>query len=290
MREKTLLGGEPLRGRRHGEWLEGATARNMKYDIQGTCIETKTTFTGFENYCFDNPARTFNSEESKLITGTTNAEGNAQIDAKLEVGAAASGMLMANLVTRVFEESGAFSIDAVRRLYSPFVRYAGIRSPQKGDNPLNTGSNYQYEVASVNYLGQPQANQTLDVNVYKVTWYWWWSSDPSQLSSFMSDSYNKPVKQLQLKTDADGKSSFMLNFPNDEWGTYYITVTDRESKHSSGILSYYDWPDNAVRRNPDGSSSARQLTFTLDKDSYLPGENLAVTFLAIEGSRAVVCI
>ena len=72
-------------------------------------------------------------------------------------------MLLANLVTRVYEESGDFSIDADRMLYSPYRRYAGIKSPQKDKEQLNTGANYTYEVASVDYLGKPQANTELDV-------------------------------------------------------------------------------------------------------------------------------
>ena len=75
MPEKTLLRGEPLNARLHTEWLQGATARNLKYDIQGTFISTPTTFSGFKDFYFDDPSKVFNSEESKLISGTTDGEG-----------------------------------------------------------------------------------------------------------------------------------------------------------------------------------------------------------------------
>lgn len=288
--EKTILRSEPLDARLHVEWLQGATARNMKYTIQGTFIASKTEFKGFNDYVFDNPARQFNSEESKLITGTTDASGNAMVKAQFEVGTSAPGMLLASLVTRVFEESGDFSIDATRRMYSPYKRYAGIHSPQKGEDPLDTGTDQTFEVASVSYLGQPQGNTELEVNIYKVYWYWWWSSDQSQLANYMSDSYNKPIKQLQLRTGANGKATFTLNFPNAEWGTYYISVTDKESKHASGVMSYFDWPGNEGRRNADGSSAANMLRFTVDKDSYQPGEQMVITFPSIAESRAVIAI
>ena len=116
------------------------------------------------------------------------------VQAKFEIGSTAPGMLMANFVTRVTEESGDFSIDANRMLYSPYKRYVGIKSPQQTREQLNTGSNYTYEVASADYLGNPQANTELEVQVYKVYWYWWWSSDNSSLANYVSDSYNKPVK------------------------------------------------------------------------------------------------
>ena len=199
-------------------------------------------------------------------------------------------MLLANLVTRVYEESGDFSIDADRMLYSPYRRYAGIKSPQKDKEQLNTGTNYTYEVASVDYLGKPQANTELDVKVYKVYWYWWWDSNSSGLANYVSDSYNKPVKTFAVRTDGDGRGTFQLSFPDKEWGTYFISVKDKESKHSTGVMSYFDWPYNEGRRNTDGSESATMLSFKTDKDSYTPGEKMVVTFPSTKGSRAIISI
>lgn len=290
MPEKTLLRGEPLDGRLHVEWLQGATARNLKYDIQGTFISTPTTFSGYKDFYFDDPSKVFNSEESKLISGTTDEKGDATVQAKFEIGSTAPGMLMANFVTRVYEESGDFSIDANRMLYSPYKRYAGIKSPQQTRDQLNTGSNYTYEVASTDYLGKPQAGTELDVRIYKVYWYWWWSSDNSSLANYVSDSYNKPVKELTVRTGENGRGTFQLSFSNEEWGTYFISVKDKESKHSTGVMSYFDWPYNEGRRNADGSESANMLSFKTDKDDYKPGEKLVITIPSAKGSRAIVSI
>lgn len=290
MPEKTLLRGEPLDGRLHVEWLQGATARNLKYDIQGIFISTPTTFSGYKDFYFDDPSKVFNSEESKLISGTTDEKGDATVQAKFEIGSTAPGMLMANFVTRVYEESGDFSIDANRMLYSPYKRYAGIKSPQQTRDQLNTGSNYTYEVASTDYLGKPQAGTELDVRIYKVYWYWWWSSDNSSLANYVSDSYNKPVKELTVRTGENGRGTFQLSFSNEEWGTYFISVKDKESKHSTGVMSYFDWPYNEGRRNADGSESANMLSFKTDKDNYKPGEKLVITIPSAKGSRAIVSI
>ena len=290
MPEKTLLRGEPMDARLHVEWLQGAIARNLKYDIQGTFIATPTTFEGYKGFYFDDPSRVFNTEESKLISGVTDERGDATVQARFELGSTAPGMLLANLVTRVYEESGDFSIDADRMLYSPYRRYAGIKSPQKDKEQLNTGTNYTYEVASVDYLGKPQANTELDVKVYKVYWYWWWDSNSSGLANYVSDSYNKPVKTFAIRTDGSGRGTFQLSFPDKEWGTYFISVKDKESKHSTGVMSYFDWPYNEGRRNTDGSESATMLSFKTDKDSYTPGEKMVVTFPSTKGSRAIISI
>ena len=81
--------------RLHVEWLQGAIARNLKYDIQGTFIATPTTFEGYKGFYFDDPSRVFNTEESKLISGVTNERGDATVQARFELGSTAPGMLLA---------------------------------------------------------------------------------------------------------------------------------------------------------------------------------------------------
>lgn len=287
---KILLSGEPLDGRLHVSWLQGAIARNLKYDIQGTFISTPTAFSGYKDYIFDNPTKVFNSEESKVISGRTDATGNALVNANFEVGTSAPGMLLGNLVTRVFEESGDFSIDASRILYSPYKQYVGIKTPVLGKERLDTGKKYLYDLVSLDYTGQPVSGVPLDITVYKVEWYWWWSSDMSNLANYISDSYNKPVRKYSLLTGSDGKVSLPVQFDKEEWGTYFILVKDRNGKHSSGVMSYFDWPDSQGQRNTDGSSFATMLRFKTDKEVYAPGEKMFVTIPSTKGSRAVVSI
>ena len=287
---KYLLRDEALDIPLHVEWLQGAKARNLKFDLQGTFISTETTFDNFKEYQFSNPAQVFNSEESQLITGRTDAEGNATIQARLQVGTTAPGMLLGNFVTKVYEESGDFSIDAVRMLYSPYKRYIGIRSPQKGEQPLSTDKEYSYQLVSVDYQGNPVGNADLSVDIYKVDWYWWWSADRNALANYVSGSYNKPVKHLDIRTDGQGNASFPLRFAREEWGTYLILVKDKQGGHTTGLTCYYDWPELEGRRDRNGADNASILTFKTDKETYRPGETIHVSIPSSEGSRAIVSV
>ena len=47
-------------------WLHGAKARGLKLDMQAKFMEQKTTFKGYSNYVFDDPAKNFKTEE--LVT------------------------------------------------------------------------------------------------------------------------------------------------------------------------------------------------------------------------------
>ncbi|MDR1623660.1 MAG: hypothetical protein LBS04_01635 [Tannerellaceae bacterium] len=287
--DKPALRDEPVNIPLHTEWLQGAVARNLKYDLQGIFITTQTSFKNYPGFRFDDPVKAFGSEESKLIEGRTNNEGDAVIDARFNVGNSAPGMLLANLTARVYEESGDFSIDGSNMLYSPYRRYVGIKSPQTDKVQLVTDQDHTFEVVSVDYEGNPSPT-SVKIEVYKTNWYWWWSSSNEQLANYVSDSYYSARKELNIKTDTNGKGSFQLNMAYEEWGTYLIRVKDENGNHSTGILSYFDWPGYGDLRNRESNATPATLVFKTDKETYAPGEKMFVTFPSPESSRAVVTI
>ncbi len=287
--ESPLLADEPVNGKLHVEWLTGVVARGLKYEIDGTFASVKTEFPKFAGFIFDDPAKSFQSEEARVASGNVDEQGDAQIGASIDIGSSAPGMLTGDFVTRVYEESGDFSLDGMRVAYSPYKRYVGVRSPQKDYEQLATGQAHTFEVAAADYKGNPLTGQSVMVRVYKVDWYWWWSSSNGRLANYISDRSHTPVKRMTLTTGADGKANFTLNYSDNEWGTYYIQVEDGNGPHTSGVMAYFDWP-YGNRRDAEGSDAAYKLTFSTDKDTYAPGETMAVTLPSSEGSRAVVSV
>lgn len=289
--DKLLQRSMPLNAKLHTEWLQGAVAKNLKYDIQATFIATKTEFKGYESYTFDNPAKLFSSEESSLIQGVTDDAGNAVVNTAINVGQSAPGMLLGSFTTKVYESTGDFSIDAVRALYSPYRCYVGIEPPVKGTEQLETDHSYTYKVVALTPEGKPIQGRTLEVKIYKVDWYWWWSADNSNLANFVSNSYNRPVRTTTITTDSSGAGEVVMNIPREEWGTYFVSVADAVSGgHSTGVRSYFDWPGLEGRRDMEGTDKATLLRFKLDKDSYAPGDRMIVTIPSSKGARAIVCV
>ena len=285
-----LMRGEVAEARLETSWLQGAKARNMKYDIQGTFVPQELIFPDYPDYRFEDPTKIFNSEESRLISGTTDENGTAIIRTRFDVGASAPGFLRANLVTKVYEPSGEFSVDASPVVYSPFSRYVGICSEQEKGKQLDTGISHVFGLVSLDKDGHPVRGVDLHADIYKVDWYWWWSSSEDQLARYISNSYNKPVKQMDVRTDAQGKAGITLNFPDKEWGTYLIRVTDKGSKHTTGLLAYFDWPGQAGRRDASGASEATMLSFKTDKEEYEPGDEMVITFPSAKDGRALISI
>lgn len=288
--EKPIVAGQTVAVPLHAEWLQGATARGLAYDIEGKFTAVTTRFDSWPGYTFDNPARVFEQESLRIAEGNLDAEGNAEVKLRLSEGVHGPGMMRLDMVTRVFEESGDFSIDGSTAMYSPYTAYTGIRSPQTGREQLNTGTSYIYDLAAVDSGGKPQSGAGLEVEIYKVEWYWWWSSSADALANYVSNSYNRPVKTMTLTTKQDGSASFNLSFGNSEWGTYFIQVTNSRSGHTAGVMTYFDWPDNQGRREMEGADAATRLTITTDKEIYRPGEKMTVVFPSSEGARAIVSV
>lgn len=286
---KVLSGKETEVAEMHVEWLQGAVARSMKYEVDATVQSVKTAFDGFAGFTFDDRSKSFDSREFRVADGTTDENGNAQAGMNITVGESAPGMLAATLVTRVYEESGDFSIDGFSIPVSPYERYVGVRSPQESEAQLNTGRAHRFEAAMVDYTGKPLSGRDVKVELFKVEWYWWWDSYNSNLAGYMSRSHLEPVRIETLKTGPDGKAAFDVTMTDEQWGTYFVRVRDTAGRHSAGTMAYFDWP-NSWRRDSEGSDAATKLTFRTDKDTYAPGETMAVTLPSSEESRAIVSI
>ena len=100
-------------------WLHGAPARNLRTEINVTLTQTETVFSKYPDYQFDDPVRSFSSEEMTVFKDYLNNEGKATFLTDISVSTESPGMLKAHFVTRVFEEGGDFSIDRFTIPYSP---------------------------------------------------------------------------------------------------------------------------------------------------------------------------
>lgn len=273
------------------EWLNGNAANGLKYTINATVTEATTGWKAHPGYVFDDPTKSFESTEQEIAKGVVDSRGEASATLTLNTGKTAPGMLVGNLVTHVYEPSGEFSIDVMQALIAPYDRYVGIKAPKQADQPhLDTDRDHTFSLLSVDREGAAVANVGLKVDIYKVDWYWWWSSSRSDMADYTSSSYHKPVKSLDLVTDVQGRASFPLKMTEANWGTYLIMVSDKEGGHSAGLLSYFDWPWMTSRRSLDGSDAATALSISTDKQEYAPGEKMRISIPSEQGSRAIVSV
>lgn len=289
--KKLLLAEEKtIRGNLKVNWLHGAPARNLRANISVNLTETRTAFSGYSEYIFSDPARSFTGEDVTFFDGKLNEEGLAVVESGISVSESSPGFLNASFTIRVFEESGDFSIDRFVIPYSPYRSYTGIKVP-KGDrrNILLTDEDHQVEIAVVDANGNPVSRNNLDVRVYKLQWRWWWEGSNENLASFISNSYNRPILQQKLNA-VNGKGQFTFRVDRPDWGRFLIRIVDPVSGHATGQVVFVDWPGWAGRPQRGDAESATMLTFNADKETYNVGEMASITIPTGESSRALVSL
>ncbi|HET6990129.1 MAG TPA: MG2 domain-containing protein, partial [Bacteroidia bacterium] len=270
-------------------WLHGAIAKNLKTQVDVSLYQTKTTFKGYDNYTFDDPATSFSTENKTIFDSQLDENGKAEFSPELSA-ENAPGMLRASFNTRVFEEGGAFSVDRFSVNYSPYDNYVGILVP-KGDGwggMLETNKDWKVRVASVDKDGKATSRSKISVKVYKVDWRWWWSDDYDNLARYVSSDYYSPYMEEEISTK-NGVGQFNLNVKNEDYGRYLIRVTDEESGHSTGMLAWFDWPywDGSGTNEMDIASL---LQFSSDKTKYNVGETMNLTIPSPGQGRALISI
>jgi len=273
------------------QWLHGAPAANLRYDVSVRLSRRPTRFDRYQDYSFDDPARDFEGATIEAAKGTLDAEGRAAARIDLDPQQPSPGMLDAAFTSRVFEESGDFSVDTFSLPFHPYDSYVGVRAP-KGDQTrgmLLTDKDQDVSIVTVDPAGRPVSRDKVLVSLYKIEWRWWWDRSGESLAQYVSNIQTRPVLKGEVATrDGAGKWTFQIRYP--DWGRFLVRVEDPVSGHAAGQIIYIDWPGWAGRAREEGGAGATSLSFTADKPSYKVGEK-AVIYLpeAVQG-RALVSI
>ncbi|CAN5337824.1 MG2 domain-containing protein [soil metagenome] len=272
-------------------WLHGAVARNLRANIKVTLNAINTSFEKYPDYEFDDPSRSFQSDEQTLYEGKVDENGEATLAASFDATGTAPGMLRANFVSRVFEESGDFSIDRFSVDYAPYESFVGIRVPEgsKWRNIIYTDTTHKIDIVSVDAAGKPINRDSLEVYLFKMDWRWWWESSSDYSSRFNSSNTTdrRDFKRINTK---GGKGTYNLRVENGNWGRYMIKVCDPKSGHCTGKIIYVDWPGWASRSQSENPSGASMLVFATDKEKYKVGDEVNVTLPSSGVGRALVSI
>lgn len=272
------------------KWLHGAIARNLRATVTVGFQPTKTTFTGFKDYEFDSPLKSFTSDVETVFDGKLNEKGEARPRTRLHIDGGSPGKLKASYVIKVFEESGDFSIDRFQSIHSPYSTYIGLKTPEMKDyDPsLVTDQTHRFDVAALNEQGKPVQANRLQVKIYKLKWRWWYEQDEEDLMSYISRSGTIAVKDTIISAKA-GKGAFNYKVKYNDYGRYLITVTDLDGEHQTGKILNFDWP-YWNRGNRTENEQAKMLSFSSNKTSYMKGEKIKLSFPSPESGRALVSI
>ncbi len=269
-------------------WLSGANAQNLKANVTANIFSGNTEFKSFPKYIFSDPSRSFPMQEMTIFDGALNENGEAGVPTNINLDITPPGMLKIGLFTKVFETGGDFSTSYVTKDYSPYSSYVGLQIPTDNDyyEMLETGREHTINIATVDYKGNPVSKSDVKVFIYRMKNSWWYNSSNNDLAYYVNRQYEF-LKEEKSVTTHNGKGSFKLEIPNDEYGNYFIRVLDPDSGHATGKIIWIDWP-NWRSRGDGNSESAAILNFKADKTSYKVGETAQITIpSSVEGTALV---
>ena len=288
-----LLGtGNTANGTINAMWLFGSPGKDLKAKIDASLSAQKTIFKNFKGYSFDNPTAKYTTQSKTIFDGTLDAGGNASIKPNFEIDGAAPGMLMANMVIKVFEPGGNFSIDNMKIPYSPYASYAGLKLPP-GEKPFDyllAGKSQTAQIINVDNKGNLlNGNTDAEVQLYRIQWRWWWDDNGDNLSNFTQNEYNKLLK-TEVVNLSDGKANYTFNTATNDWGRYLILVKDLKSGHTTGSVFYVDEPGWQSRGGTEDQTAASMLSFTADKEKYQVGDEVQIAIPSSAGGRILVSL
>jgi len=270
------------------KWLNGSVAKNLKTSVEYILKHTKTEFEKYRQYVFDDPVSDFYSETVSIFDNSIDDNGNAVVRFEPGSDIKAPGMLNAVFTTKVMEPGGDESIIQTSYKYAPYPVFAGINMPGlKGKSRmLFTDADNEVKIVTVDEKGRP-VRAEVEVSVYKLSYRWWWESDNENLAYYITNRVHKPVLEKTITTGSGGEGSITFNIDKKEWGRYLVRATTAGG-HATGKILLVDWPwEYGMKGNAEG---ATLLSISTDKEKYVPGDDIRLSFPSMENARAIITI
>ena len=287
-----LTKGSGVNGVLTSQWLFGGTAQNLKAKVDAFLTARETAFKNYPDYNFDDPTLSFNTQTSTIFDGRLDENGKAAVNTDINVDKQAPGQLSANFLIKVFEPGGNFSIQSMSMPYNVYPGYVGVKTPKGSElsGMLYTDKDNTIDIADVDTKGNPlEGTRTVELELYKIQWRWWWDQTGSQFSNFTQDKYNKLIKTEDVRV-VNGHAQWDLHIAKADWGRYLLRVKDPQTGHSTGKVIYVDWPDWSERLQETNPTEAAMLSFTSDKTNYKVGEDATLTIPTMSDGRALVSL
>jgi uncharacterized protein YfaS (alpha-2-macroglobulin family) len=272
------------------QWLHGATARNLKADVEMMLRPSPPVFDNYRDYSFTDETISFDAKPEFIFDGALRADGTVDFTHTFPAVEKAPSRFRADFNLRVFEPSGSFSIGRASTFVYPYRTLVGIKAPEgnarRYGNWLNRSETHAFEIATIDAEGTPVGGRNLEFEVYHIRWRWWWERAREDLSNYFERENVRKVASGTFQTRSVGKNILEFKLPNNaDGGRYLIRVKDPRGNHSASTIVYFSW--GSGRSN---AVSPAQLSFSSDKEEYETGEQVTLTIPSSANSRLLLSL
>lgn len=268
------------------QWLHGATARNLKVDVEMMLSEKRLSFPQWKEYSFGNDKETsyLPSSWQSVYNGYLNEAGKATFRPTFDANPNQYPALMnVRYSIKVFEKGGRFSKDETSIDVMPHKYHIGIRMPENDDRFMYVNEQQDVDIVVTDSKGNLiNDKRQLKVKLYQLQWQWWYDSD-----NYVSEYNSTLIDEQTMSINGKGQYSFSVNYPN--WGRFMLDVTDTKTGISSSKIFYMDWP-NSFGRSPILSQGSTIIELSANKTDYKVGEMAKITIPSSKGGKALISI
>lgn len=256
----------------HAENLFGTPAQDRKVQTTLTLRPGFPDFASWQGWDFYDPKRTKDSYDDELPEAKTNAQGDAEVPLGLEKYDRAT--YQATLLAKVFEPGSGRSVAAGSSLLVSDNAYLVGFKRQDGLGYVKRGSRQAVQLVAIGPDAKPIATQGLRAVLVE-------RRHVSTLTKQSSGLY-KYVSQLRLDDRGDtafdfttaGARSYVL--PTDKPGDWRIEIRDAQGN----ALNRVDYAVAGAANVTRDLERSAELTLSLSKDSYKPGEEIEISVRA----------
>lgn len=272
-------------------WLNGMKATKLKAKVDVRVRKSETKFDNFKDYVFVNESETFYDNEYEIFSGALNDNSETTFNFAPLGNIRSNTMLKGTFTTKVFEQSGDFSVVSTTKTISPCSRYIGVKMPEtpaKYGDYYFTDKDWRFDIAVVKADGTPyKTSEEIRYRIYKMENYWWWSDeDAYRLQNYVNSRYTKPVYDGEIQC-RNGKTSLTMNIKDKDWGSYLLVLNDSENTFVKVVS--FDWEDCFGHSNSD-TDAPSIISLKASKEKYEVGDEVIITFPSNEKAEAIVTV
>ncbi|MBS0224290.1 MAG: alpha-2-macroglobulin family protein [Proteobacteria bacterium] len=266
------------------DFLYGAPAAGLTVEGDLRVSIDDQPFPDFAKYTFglENAKRKFEPPFITLAAPETDDAGKSTLEWSGEKAPDTALPLKAQIEVRVFEPGNGRATKTDKALpLRTRDAYIGIR-PTFDGRYADEGADTEFDLVAVNAEGKQIARPSIDYKIERITYsYQWYQSDGRW--RWQTVTSERTVAGDTLAFTADKPTRLSRRLP---WGSYKLTVTDRETKAASSTSFYVGWYGGS----DDNEPAPDTLKVASDRQTYKPGETAKLRLDAPFTGEALVAV
>ncbi|WP_104762558.1 alpha-2-macroglobulin family protein [Helicobacter aurati] len=265
-----------------GDYLFGAPASDLQYQVSMFVTTKKFVSNKYKNYIFSNYSNlSYNYNDRN--NGKLDSKGFMQTQFDISRIINIKQNLEASLVAKVFEKSGR-AVKAYKRvLLKKYDSFVGIGVVD--DSAIELHKEIRIPVIVVaSDDSKLLAGRKLQYRIYRNKYSWWLDYDSRDdfLRSMKTDKYTEIIAEGELVSQ---DKPILLKHIFEDSGEFLVEVSDSLNGATSQMILYVrDWGA------PLDAKKITTLKIQTDKKQYHVGESAKVSFESAAGAKALVTV